>query len=72
VHHIDQRASRNLARHRGGGAEAQREADPGLRPALACEVDRDERAKAGLDIGDEEIEMVETATGGGDIARIAR
>jgi hypothetical protein len=61
-----------LARHRGGGAEAEREADAGLAPALARQIDRDERAEAGLDVGDEEIEMIETAAGGGDVACIAR
>jgi hypothetical protein len=38
---------------------------------LAREIDRDERAEAGLDIGDEEVEMIEAAAGGGDVARIA-
>jgi hypothetical protein len=61
-----------LARHPGDGAEAEREAYAGLGPALAREIDRDERAEAGLDIGDEKVEMIETAAGGGDVALIAR
>jgi hypothetical protein len=39
---------------------------------LARQIDRDEGAEAGLDIGDEQVEMIETAAGGGDVARIAR
>ena len=58
---IDQRAAGHLARHRDRPAEAEREADLGLGPSLAREIDRDERAEAGLDIGDEEDEPVEPA-----------
>ena len=61
---VDQRTGRQLAGHRGDRAEAQREADRGLRPALGRQIDRDERAEAGLYVGDEEIEPVEAAAGG--------
>ena len=35
-----------------------------LRPALRRQIDDDERAEAGLDIGDEEVEPVQPALGG--------
>jgi hypothetical protein len=38
----------------------QNEADIDLRPLLRCQIDGNEGAKAGLDIGDEENEPIET------------
>ena len=43
----------------------KRHPDGGLRPALAAQIDGDEGAEAGLDVGNEQIEPIETASRGG-------
>ena len=60
-HRVDQRAGRDLAQQGRDRAEAEGEADGGLRPALGRQIDGDERPEAGLDIGDEQVEPVESA-----------
>src|SRR6202034_192897 len=58
---IDQSTGGHLARHRAHGAYRERHPDGGLRPLLAAEIHRDEGAEAGLYVGDEQIEIVESA-----------
>ena len=52
---VDQRTCRHLTRHRAHGTDGQRHPDGGLRPALAAQIDGDEGAEAGLDVGNEQI-----------------
>ena len=52
---VDQRAAGELADHAGDGADAERGADAALGPGFGAEIDGDERAEAGLDVGDEEV-----------------
>ncbi len=58
---VDQRAGRKLACHRRDGPEAEGKTDRGLRPALRRQVDGNERAETGLNIGNEEVEPIEAA-----------
>ena len=58
---VNERPGRHLAGHGTDGADAERDADGGLRPTLAAEVDRYERPEAGLNVGDEQIEPIQAA-----------
>ncbi len=58
---IDQRAARHLADQRNEAGRGQDEPDIDLRPSLRGEINRDERAEAGLHVGDKENEPVEPA-----------
>ena len=58
---IDQRAARHLPQQRDQAAGREHEADVNLRPLLRREIDRNEWAEAGLNVGHEENEPVEPA-----------
>ena len=58
---IDDGAARHLADQSDDAADRQHQSDLDLGPFLRRQIDRDERAEAGLDVGKEEDEPVETA-----------
>jgi hypothetical protein len=58
---IDDGATRHLAEERDDARRRLHETDIELRPALPGEVDRHERAEAGLYVGDEKDEPIEPA-----------
>src|ERR1700733_5362477 len=60
---IHQRAGRHLKEQRRSGADAEREADIGLAPALLGEIDSEERSERRLQGADEKIEAVQSALG---------
>ena len=55
---IDQRAAGHLAGQGDEPARGQDQADIELRPLMRREIDRNERAEPGLDVGEEEGEQV--------------
>jgi len=59
AHRIDHGAGRDLADHRGDGAQAERQADLDLGPFMGGQIDGDEGAEACLHVGEEEVEQVE-------------
>ena len=59
AHGIHQRAGGKLADQRDDGAEREDEADLHLGPFVRGQIDGDERAEAGLHIGDEEVHQIE-------------
>ena len=60
---IHQRAGRHLKEQRRSGADAEREADIDLAPALLGQIDGEERSERGLQRTDEEIQAVQSALG---------
>ena len=69
--HARDHPSRDLARHPGDRADAQRGPDRPLGPADARQINRDERPEAGLKIRDKEIQPVEPAQAAGLLQQIA-
>ena len=60
---IHQRPGGSLRDDTRDSAHHQRKADEFLIPMVAREVDRQERTDAGLDVGQEKVEPIETAQG---------
>ena len=58
---IDSPSAGHLPHEAGNAADRQDEADVDLRPFLRRQVDRQEGAEAGLEIGDEEGEPIQSA-----------
>src|SRR5581483_10051460 len=58
---IDDGAARHLPDQPDDAADRQHQADLRLRPLLRGQIHRDERAKTGLHVGEEENEPVEPA-----------
>ena len=58
---VDQRPGWHLPDQRDHSAGAQHQADLDLRPRMAREIDRDERPKSGLNVGEKENKPVEAA-----------
>ncbi len=60
-HGVHEGAGGHLARDTGDGAQGEGQADFDLGPFVRCEVNRNERAESGLDVGHEEVEEIERA-----------
>jgi hypothetical protein len=58
---VDQRPAGHLTGQRHQATCGQDQADVDLRPGMRRQVDRDERTKAGLNVGKKEAEPVESA-----------
>jgi hypothetical protein len=69
AHRVDDGPARNLRRQSKQSARGQDETDIGLAPSLRGEIDRDERAESGLDVGKEKSEPVESAQAAGKARR---
>ena len=61
AHPVDQPTAGHLAQQARDAADGEHQADVDLGPFLGRQIDREEGAEAGLDVGNEEGEPVEPA-----------